>query len=233
MYIFRRPLAPTWKISGNCFYQRHSDQRWSPWGRPWPRGHILKSFALALVSKVKSLASRPQVLKNCPVFCSRTVLFFEWLKFWWKKPETSRKICEDLSYFPLSEIAWKNCLKTSFLCSFVFVFLRSPERFFWRPFFLENTSACVLGFGLEHSATRGSVLGRPAFDPGLEPCVLDSTSNSEFIKCNAPCPLLYFMSTISYFPIFLALLRLIHNSMFRIEPKLNKRFRLITKKVEF
>ena len=39
------------------------NQRWSPRGRPWPRGrprgHILKS--LALVSKVKSLAlaSRP------------------------------------------------------------------------------------------------------------------------------------------------------------------------------
>ena len=30
-------------------------QRWSPLGRPWPRGHILKS-----------LASKPQVLENCP-----------------------------------------------------------------------------------------------------------------------------------------------------------------------
>ena len=45
-------------------------QRWSPQGRPWPRGRprgqILKSLALA--SKVKSLAlalaSRPQVLEN-------------------------------------------------------------------------------------------------------------------------------------------------------------------------
>ena len=44
-------------------------QRCSPRGRPWPRGRprgqILKSLALA--SKVKSLASRPQVLKNWPV----------------------------------------------------------------------------------------------------------------------------------------------------------------------
>ena len=36
------------------------NQRWSPRGRPWPRGrprgHILKSLALALASKVKSLA---------------------------------------------------------------------------------------------------------------------------------------------------------------------------------
>ena len=47
-------------------------QRWSPRGRPWPRGHILKSLALA---------SKPQVLENCPVLGSRTALFFEWLKF--------------------------------------------------------------------------------------------------------------------------------------------------------
>ena len=50
-------------------------QRWSP------RGHILKSLALA--SKVKSLAlaSRLQVLENWPVLGSRTALFFELLKF--------------------------------------------------------------------------------------------------------------------------------------------------------
>ena len=50
-------------------------QRWSPRGRPWPRGRprgqILKSLALALASKVKSLAlalaSRPQVLENFEV----------------------------------------------------------------------------------------------------------------------------------------------------------------------
>ena len=51
-------------------------QRWSPRGRPWPqglpRGHILKSLALA---------SRPQVLENWPVLGSRTALFFELLKF--------------------------------------------------------------------------------------------------------------------------------------------------------
>ena len=63
----------------------HNQQRWSSRGRPWPRGrprgHILKSLALA--SKVKSLAlaSRPQVLKNWPVLGSRTALFFELLKF--------------------------------------------------------------------------------------------------------------------------------------------------------
>ena len=56
------------------------NQRWSPRERPWPRGHILMSLALA--SKVKSLAlaSKPQVLENCPVLGSRTALFFELLK---------------------------------------------------------------------------------------------------------------------------------------------------------
>ena len=47
-------------------------QRWSPRGRPWPQGHILKSLALV---------SRPQVLENYPVLGSRTALFFELLKF--------------------------------------------------------------------------------------------------------------------------------------------------------
>ena len=45
-------------------------QRWSPRGRP--RGHILKSLALA---------SKPQVLENCPVLGLGTALFFEQLKF--------------------------------------------------------------------------------------------------------------------------------------------------------
>ena len=49
-----------------------AEQRWSPRGRPWPRGHILKSLALA---------SRPQVLENWPVLGSRTAVFFELLKF--------------------------------------------------------------------------------------------------------------------------------------------------------
>ena len=50
-------------------------------GRPWPRGHVLKS--LTLVSKVKSLAldltSKPQVLENWPILGSRTALFFDLL----------------------------------------------------------------------------------------------------------------------------------------------------------
>ena len=49
-----------------------TQQRWSLRGRPWPRGHILKSLALA---------SKPQVLENCPVLGSRTALFFECLNY--------------------------------------------------------------------------------------------------------------------------------------------------------
>ena len=99
-------------------------QRWSPRGRPWPRGHILKSLALA---------SRPQVLENWPVLGSRTALFFELLKF-----------CEALEKFFgkrfFVEIARKIFVKT-------FFFRRSPKKFLWRPFFfyLESTCACVLG----------------------------------------------------------------------------------------
>ena len=78
--------------------KRFKYQRWSPRGRPWPRGHILKSLTLA--SKVKSLALKPQVLENCPVLGSRTALFFEQIKFRWKTPETSRKFCEQLFCFP-------------------------------------------------------------------------------------------------------------------------------------
>ena len=50
--------------------RRPVEQRWSPQGHPWPRGrprgHILKSLALA---------SKTQVLENCPVLGSRTTLF--------------------------------------------------------------------------------------------------------------------------------------------------------------
>ena len=75
-------------------------QRWSPRGRPWPRGRprgqILKSLALALASKVKSLAlaSRPQVLENWPVLGSRTALFFG---------DRLKNFCEDLFFFFFGE----------------------------------------------------------------------------------------------------------------------------------
>ena len=79
------------KTVEGCFLQSCS-----PRGRPWLRGHILKSLALA---------SKPQVLENCPVLGSRTALFFESLKFCWKTLEIPRKICEDLFCFSQLEIA--------------------------------------------------------------------------------------------------------------------------------
>ena len=74
---FKTPLQSI----GRYRKSMYNSQRWSPRGRPWPRGQILKFFALA--SKVKSLAlaSRPQVLENWPILGSRTAVFFELLKF--------------------------------------------------------------------------------------------------------------------------------------------------------
>ena len=61
----------------------HLYQRWSPRGRPWPRGRPRGQILKSLASKVKSLAlaSRPEVLENWPVLGSRTALFFGKLKF--------------------------------------------------------------------------------------------------------------------------------------------------------
>ena len=56
-------------------------QRWSPRGRPWPRGHILKSLALASKPQVLGLgleALGPRKLP-CPRLEDRTI--FEQLKF--------------------------------------------------------------------------------------------------------------------------------------------------------
>ena len=39
-------------------------QRWSPRGRPWPRGHILKSLALASKPQVLGLGLEPCVLDS-------------------------------------------------------------------------------------------------------------------------------------------------------------------------
>ena len=120
-------------------------QRWSSRGRPWPRGHILKSLALA--SKVKSLAlaSRPQVLENWPVLGSRTALFFELLKFCGVLEKVFGK-----RFFV--EIAWKILVKTFF--------------------FLESTCACVLGpwpwpRAFLSLASRVSVLGKTVLGLGF------------------------------------------------------------------
>ena len=117
--------------------------------------------------KSLALASRPQVLENWPVLDSRTALFFELLKF-----------CGALEKFfgkrVFVEIACKIFVKTFF--------------FFWRALALVSL---VLGFGLEHScpwpreclsSKRLSLALASDFfcvlGLGLEPCVLDSTSDS-------------------------------------------------------
>ena len=59
----------------------HRYQRWSPRGRPWPRGHILKSLALASKPQVLGLgleALGPRKLP-CPRLEDSTI--FEPLKF--------------------------------------------------------------------------------------------------------------------------------------------------------
>ena len=127
-------LSITLYISDFCC--RH--QRWSP------RGQILKSLALA--SKVKSLASRPQVLENWPVFGSRTALFFELLKF-----------CGALEKFFGKRFFCAYRLKN--FCEDLF-------------FFLESTCACVLGpwpwpRAFLSLASRVSVLGKAVLGLGL------------------------------------------------------------------
>ena len=145
-------------------------QRWSP------RGHILKSLA----SKVKSLALRPRVLENWPVLGSRIALFFELLKF-----------CGAIEKFFgkrfFVEIAWKIFVKI-----FFFFFGDCLKNFCEDLFFLESTCACVLGpwpwpreclsserlsLALNLASDFFCVLGL-----GLEPCVLDSTS--DYYCCN-------------------------------------------------
>ena len=47
-------------------------QRWSPRGRPWPRG---REILIGHISKSLALASKLKTLENCPVLGSRTALF--------------------------------------------------------------------------------------------------------------------------------------------------------------
>ena len=99
--------------------------------RHCPRGHILKSLALA---------SRPQVLENWPVLGSRTALFFELLKFCGALEKVFGK------RFSV-EIAWKIFVKTFFF------FWRSPETFLWRRFFFfgEHLRLCPWSLALASS----------------------------------------------------------------------------------
>ena len=118
------------------FIPKFSYLRWSP------RGHILKFLALA---------SKPQVLENCPVLGQH---YLESLKVCWKTRQTSRKTCKDFCF--------RGCLN-NFLKTF----------FFWRALAL-----CVLGLEIVCSREVGHW---PwifcVFGLGLEPyCILNSTS---------------------------------------------------------
>ena len=82
--------------------------------------------------------------------CSRTALFFEPLKFCWKTPETSRKICKHLFCFPqlehrLSQAGlppqlkfhrWQKCDKKAYcFFSFFLAFFAytSSDQQYWKP----------------------------------------------------------------------------------------------------
>ena len=91
-----------------------------------PRGRILMSLALNVKSLVFALASKPQVLENCPILGSRTAVFFE-LKFCRSR--------EKNFWRPLFlEIAWK---------------------LFWRRLFFRRTLALEsFVLGLERACPR-------------------------------------------------------------------------------
>ena len=126
------------RFQKSIFCRNTDNQRWSP------RGHILKSLALA---------SKPQVLENCLSWARGQCYFFELLKFCWKMPETSRKICEDLFLFSSFRDRLKNFFED--------LFFEIAGKFFLKIlFFLENTCACVHGPWL---AKNISVLGLGCF----------------------------------------------------------------------
>ena len=94
-----------------------------------------------------SLASKPQVLENCPVLGSRTALFFEWLKFC----RSAKNVFLDRFFFFGDRR--KTILKTLYLWkTLAFVSLVLGLGFF-----------CVLGLGLEPcilDSTSGNYIPR-------------------------------------------------------------------------
>ena len=136
-----------------------------------PRGHILKSLALA---------SRPQVLENWPVLGSRTARFFGTLKFcgalekfFWKtffSGDRLKNFCEELFFFFGEHLRFVSLvlgLGLEHSCPWPRECL-SSERL---SLALASDFFCVLGLG-------------------LEPCVLDSTSGtnrSRSIECRIKC----------------------------------------------
>ena len=148
-------------------------QRRSSWRRPCPRGHILKSLALA---------SRPQVLKNWPILGSRIALFLNC----WNFADRLKKIC----FFAFAFFCWKTPEKNFWRLFFWGGGI--AWKIFLKTFFsLENTCAGVLGLwpwprAFLSLASGGSVLGRAVLGLGFfcilglglgfEPRAFDSTS---------------------------------------------------------
>ena len=120
-------LSTKWEY----FARGIAEQRWSS------LGHILKSLALA--SKVKSLASKPPVLENCPVDGSRIALFLETLKF-----------CK-----PLEKVFWRSFFLGKIL--WTPFFWDRLKKNFEDPLFLQNT-CCLCPWSLA-LASSISVLG--------------------------------------------------------------------------
>ena len=107
-------------------------QRWSP------RGHILKSLALA---------SKPQVLENCPVLGSRTALFLICRNFVGKRQKPCGKSATTFFLVSSSRDRLKKIFEDLFRQKNFFkdlLFWHRLKKIF-EDLFFENTCVCVLG----------------------------------------------------------------------------------------
>ena len=98
-----------------------------------------------LILKSLALASKPQVLENCPVLGSSTALFLNRWNFVGKRQKPCGKSAK--TFFLVSSSRYR--LKKIFWRPF---FLRWHEKNFWRPFFFRRTLASlslVLGLGFK------------------------------------------------------------------------------------
>ena len=79
-----------------------NDQRWSPWGRPWPgerlRKHILKSLALASKTQVLGLGLAIETYKSSNMFCLR--LEYSIIVWFIEKKNNQKK--NNLSFYSIS-----------------------------------------------------------------------------------------------------------------------------------
>ena len=131
-------------------FQTNKTMFWTITRRWSPRGHILKFLALA---------SKPQVLENCPVLGSRTALFLNRWNFVGKRQKPCGKSAKTFFWFPLVEIAGKKIfedlshLKKFFEDLFFWDRLKKnfDDLFFWRTLASVSLASrrSVLGLGLE------------------------------------------------------------------------------------